>query len=111
MNISSDHASAIAPPADNQSDISILTQQIQSLERFVVRLEAEIAMLKAQTNYPEQYDQDLVKILYEISDASRRVGGYISLLKARTVESDRWILNRLTELGSKITHSEALINE
>ena len=90
-------------------DISL---EVQELEDFVVKLQAEIADLK--TKIPQskgKYDPELIKIMYEISDSARRVGGYISLLRNRTADSDRWVLNRLTELGCKITHSEALINE
>jgi hypothetical protein len=86
-------------------------QDIQRLDAFVLQLKEEISQLKQEARQLPPYDQDLIKSLYEISDAARRVGGYISLLRARTSDSDRWILNRLAELGTKITHSEALINE
>ncbi len=93
----------------SQVNVAKLSQELQALEGFVAQLQSEINDLKQQ-QIPGKYDQELVKSLYEISDAARRIGGYVSLLRARTVDSDRWILNRLTELSCKITHSEAFIN-
>lgn len=95
--------------ATSQVNVAELAQELKALEGFVTQLQADIHELKGQ-QIPETYDQELVKTLYEISDAARRIGGYVSLLRVRTTNSDRWILNRLTELGCKITHSEAFIN-
>ena len=96
--------------SDAIAQILELSLQIKDLETFVDKLQAEIVEIKG-LQQPREYNQELIKTLYEISDAARRIGGYVSLWRNRTADSDRWVLNRLTELGCKITHSEALINE
>lgn len=84
--------------------------ELSELLDFVSRVEGELKALKNLVNQqPILYSPELIKILYEVSDDARRIGGFISLQRSPTEDADRWALARLSELNIKVVRSQELI--
>ena len=83
--------------------------EVSAIEEFVSKVECELKSLKSLVNQQTPYSPELIKLLYEISDDSRRIGGFLSLQRSPTEETDRWASARLADLTTKVIHSQELM--
>lgn len=84
--------------------------ELSELVDFISKIEKELKALKSLVNQQQiQYSPELIKVLYETSDDARRIGGFLSLQRSPTEDTDRWALARLSELSIKVVRAQELI--
>ncbi len=84
--------------------------ELSELVDFISKIEGELKALKSLVNQQSiQYSPELIKVLYETSDDARRIGGFLSLQRSPTEDTDRWALARLGELSIKVVRAQELI--
>lgn len=84
--------------------------ELSELVDFISKIEKELKALKSLVNQQSiQYSPELIKVLYETSDDARRIGGFLSLQRSPTEDTDRWALARLSELSIKVVRAQELI--
>lgn len=101
--------------SSQSNDTIALIQSAQKMElsellEFVSKIEVQLKALKSLVNQQSiLYSPELIKILYEVSDDARRIGGFLSLQRSPTEDTDRWALARLSELSIKVVRAQELI--
>ncbi len=84
--------------------------ELSELVDFISKIEKELKALKSLVNQQQiQYSPELIKVLYQTSDDARRIGGFLSLQRSPTEDTDRWALARLSELSIKVVRAQELI--